>query len=132
MTTRKPSHRRKPEKTPLPPRDRLAEIRAEIQDVQHQIDTKRRQGRVIRSAEDFKSMERDIAALTSRFSALLKAEATQAALDDGEPPPGPLLLSRSGLHGQGSRTTRRHAPDHMRPVHHPGISDAGQGGFRGR
>ena len=41
MPKRKPSERRKPEKTPQPPRDRLAEIRAEIQDVQQQIETKR-------------------------------------------------------------------------------------------
>ena len=71
------------EKTSQQPRDRLAEIRAEIQDVQQQIETKRR-GRVIRTAEDFKSMERAIAALTNRLSALLMAEATQAALDDSE------------------------------------------------
>ena len=31
MPKRKPSQRRKPETTPQPPRDRLAEIRAEIQ-----------------------------------------------------------------------------------------------------
>ena len=84
MPKRKPSQRRKPEKTPQQPRDRLAEIRAEIQDVQQQIETKRRDGRVIRTAEDFKSMERAIAALTNRLSALLMAEATQAALDDSE------------------------------------------------
>ena len=54
----KPSQRRHPEKTPQQPRDRLAEIRAEIQDVQQQIETKRRDGRVIRTAEDFESMER--------------------------------------------------------------------------
>ena len=44
-------------KTPQQPRDRLAEIRAEIQDVQQQIETKRRDGHVIRTAEDFKSLE---------------------------------------------------------------------------
>src|SRR3954447_23244894 len=84
MPKRKPSQRRKPEKTPQQPRDRLAEIRAEIQTVQQQIETKRRDGRVIRTAEDLKSMERAIAALTDRLSALLVAEATQAALDDSE------------------------------------------------
>lgn len=57
MPKRKPSQRRKPETTPQPPRDRLAEIRAEIQDVQQQIETQRRHGRVIRTAEDFKSLE---------------------------------------------------------------------------
>jgi hypothetical protein len=84
MPKRKPSQRRTPEKTPQPPRDRLAEIRAEIQDVQQQIETQRRDGCVIRTAEDFKSWERTIAALTHRLSALLMAEATQAALDDSE------------------------------------------------
>src|SRR4051794_9406987 len=84
MPKRKPSQRRKPETTPQPPRNRLAEIRAEIQDVQRQIETQRREGRIIRTAEDFKSVERAIAALTDRLSALLVAEATQAALDDSE------------------------------------------------
>ena len=94
---RKPSQRRNREKTPQQPRDRLAEIRAEIHDVQQQIETQRRHGPVIRTAEDFKFMERTIAALTNRLSALLMAEATQAALDDlGEPVPGPLLGSRGG------------------------------------
>src|SRR3954466_9827302 len=83
MPKRKPSQRRRPATTSQQPRDRLAEIRAEIQDVQQQIETQRR-GRVIRTAEDFKSMERTIAALTDRLSALLMAEATQAALDDSE------------------------------------------------
>src|SRR5215210_839605 len=84
MPKRKPSQRRKPEETPQQPRDRLAEIRDEIRDVQQQIETKRRDGRVIHTAEDFKSLERAIAALTNRLSALLLAEATQAALDDSE------------------------------------------------
>src|SRR3954454_97241 len=84
MPKRKPSQRRQPEKAPQQPRDRLAEIRAQIRDVQQQIETKRREGRVIRTADDFKSMERAIAALTDRLSALLMAEATQAALDDSE------------------------------------------------
>jgi len=80
---RKPSERRTPETTPQPPRDRLAEIRAEIQDVQQQIEAQR-QGRVIRTAADFQARERAIVALTNRLSALLLAEATQAALDDAE------------------------------------------------
>src|SRR3954451_4129337 len=84
MSKRKPSERRKQATTPQQPRNRLAEIRAEIRDVQQQIETQRRDGRVIRTAEDFKSMERTIAALTNRLSALLVAEAPQAALDDSE------------------------------------------------
>ena len=39
---------------------------------------------MIRTAEDFKSWEHAIATLTNRLSALLMAEATQAALDDAE------------------------------------------------
>src|SRR3954453_7733231 len=84
MPRRKPSQSRKPATAPQQPRDRLAEIRDEIRDIQQQIETQRRHGRVIRTAEDFKSMERAIAALTNRLSALLMAEATQAALDDLE------------------------------------------------
>src|SRR4051812_45888531 len=84
MPKRKPSQRRMPEETPQRPRDRLAEIRAEIRDVQQQIEIQRRDGRVIRTADDFQSWERAIATLTNRLSALLMAEATQAALDDSE------------------------------------------------
>src|SRR4051794_39734104 len=84
MLKRKPSERRRPAKASQQPRDRLTEIRAEIEDVQREIEAKRREGRVIRTAEDFRSMERAIAALTDRLSALLMAEATQAALDDQE------------------------------------------------
>jgi soluble cytochrome b562 len=84
MRKRKPSQRRPSETTPQQPRNRLAEIRAEIRDVQQQIETKRRDGRVIRTAEDFKSLEHAIAALTTQLAALLLAEATQAALDDAE------------------------------------------------
>ena len=113
MPKRKPSQRRKPENTPEQPRNRLAEIRAEIQDVQQQIETKRRNGHVIRTAEDFKSLERAIAALTNRLSALLVAEATQAALEDSE------NQRQARSFAQGSRPTRRHAPDDVRPDHRP-------------
>jgi hypothetical protein len=84
MPKRKPSQRQRPEQAPQPPRDRLSEIRAEIQDAQQQIESKRHDGRVIRTAEDFRSLERDIASLTNRLSALLLAEASQASLDDSE------------------------------------------------
>src|SRR4051812_26521652 len=84
MPRRKPSQRQKPETTPHQPRDRPAGIRVEIQDVRQQIEAERRDGRVIRTAEDFKPLERAIAALTNRLSSLLMAEATQAALDDSE------------------------------------------------
>src|SRR4051794_9853465 len=84
MPKRKPRRRPTPEMAPQQPRDRLAEIRAEIRDVQQQIEIKRRGGRVIRTADDLKSWEGAIAALTDRLAALLVAEATQAALDDPE------------------------------------------------
>jgi hypothetical protein len=84
MPKRRPSQRRRPEETSGRPRDRLAEIRAEIRDVQQQIVTRRREGCVIRAAADFRSWERAITTLTDRLSALLMAEATQAALDDPE------------------------------------------------
>ena len=105
MPKRKPSQRRHPEKTPQQPRDRRAEIRAEIQDVQQQIETKRRDGRVIRTAEDFQSLERAIAALTNRLSALLVAEATQPPSTTRRPAPGPLLGSGAGhtIKDQGRR-----------------------------
>jgi len=83
----KPKPRRrptKPVKAPEQPRDRLAEIRAEIRDVQQQIETQRCDGGVIRTAADLEAWERAIAALTNRLSALLVAEATQVALDDPE------------------------------------------------
>ncbi len=84
LPKRKPSRRPKREKSPQRPRDRLAEIRDEIRDVQQQIEAKRRDGRVIRTAEDLKSLEQAVAALTNRLASLLVAEATQAALDDQE------------------------------------------------
>src|SRR4051794_9868372 len=84
MSKRKPSERRKRAQTSQQPQSRLEEIRAEIRDVQQQIEAQRRQGRVIRTAGDLRAMEQAIAALTNRLSALLMAEATQAALDDAE------------------------------------------------
>ena len=84
MAKRKLRRRTKPERIPQPPRDRLAEIRAEIQDVQRQIDARRRDPHVIRTAEDLKVRERTIAELTDRLAALLLAEAMQIALDDSE------------------------------------------------
>ena len=84
MPERKPRRIPKPEKGPQRSRDRLAEIRAEIRDVQQQIETKRRDGRLIRTAEDLNTLERAVAALTDRLSALLVAEAMQASLDDPE------------------------------------------------
>lgn len=84
MPKRKPRRTPKPEEALQRPCDRLAEIRSEIRDLQQQIETKRRDGHVIRTVEDLKTLERAIAALTDRLSALLVAEAMQASLDDPE------------------------------------------------
>ena len=84
MAKRKPDRRSRSHDAPQQPRDRLAEIRAEIRDVQQQIEAKRRDTRLIRSAEDLKAWERSIGELTDRLAALLLAEAMQAALDDPE------------------------------------------------
>ena len=84
MAKRKPGRRSRSTDAPQQPRDRLAEIRAEIRDVQQQIEAKRRDPRLIRSAEDLKAWERSIGELTDRLAALLLAEAMQAALDDPE------------------------------------------------
>src|SRR5512135_1953714 len=82
MSKHKPSPRRTPEKIPQQPRDRLAEIRAEIQDVQQQIETQRREGRVIRTAEDFKSLERALADSENRRQARSLAQGAGHTIKD--------------------------------------------------
>src|SRR5512135_3184436 len=84
MAKHKPGRRPKPEDAPQQPRDRLAEIRVEIQVVQQQIEAKRRGPCLIRTAKDLRAWERSIGELTDRLAALLLAEAMQAALDDPE------------------------------------------------
>jgi hypothetical protein len=84
MAKRKPDRRPTSQNAPQQPRDRLAEIRAEIRDVQQQIEAKRRDTRLIRSAEDLKAWERSLGELTNHLAALLLAEAMQAALSDPE------------------------------------------------
>src|SRR5512143_3546937 len=84
MAKRKPDRRPTSQNAPQQPRDRLAEIRAEIRDVQQQIEAKRRDTRLIRSAEDLKAWERSIGELTDRLAARLLAEAMQAALSAPE------------------------------------------------
>ena len=84
MAKHRPGRRPKSEDAPQPPRDRLDEIRAEIRDVQQQIEAKRRGPRLIRTAEDLRAWERSIGELTDRLAALLLAEAMQAALADSE------------------------------------------------
>src|SRR5439155_7747744 len=52
MAKPKPRRRPKPKEVPQPPRDRLAEIRAEIRDVPQPIETRRRVAPVIRTGQD--------------------------------------------------------------------------------
>jgi hypothetical protein len=84
MAKHLPSRRPKPANGPKPPRNRLAEIQAEIREVQQQIEHLRRDPRVIRNAEDIRSWERQITELTRRLSGLLLAEAMQRASDQPE------------------------------------------------
>jgi hypothetical protein len=84
MAKHQPGRRPKSQDAPPQPRDRLVEIRAEIRDVQQQIEAQRRGPRPIRTAEDLRAWERSIGELTDRLAALLLAEAMQAALDDSE------------------------------------------------
>src|SRR3954470_4510233 len=79
MAKHRPRRRPKPKEVPQQPRDRLAEIRAEIRDVQQQIEARRRDAPVIRTPEDLTTWERTIAELTDRLAALLLAEVMQAA-----------------------------------------------------
>src|SRR5512147_2749351 len=84
MAKHKPRRRPQPKEVPQQPRDRLAEIRAEIRDVPLQIEARRRDAPVIRTPEDLTTWERTIAELTARLAALLLAEAMQVALGDPE------------------------------------------------
>src|SRR5512143_3924783 len=84
MAKHKPRRRPKPEAVPQQPRDRPTEIRAEIRDVQLQIEARRRDAPVIRTAEDLTTWERTIAGWTARLAALLLAEVMQVALGDPE------------------------------------------------
>ena len=97
MAKHTPGRRPKPEGAPQQPRDRLAEIRVEIRIVQQQIEAKRRDPRLIRTAEDLRAWERSIGELTDRLAALLLAEAMQAALDD----PETRRRARPGAQGAG-------------------------------
>jgi hypothetical protein len=84
MAKHLPGRRPKPANGPKPPRNRLAEIQAEIREVQQQIEHLRRDPRVIRTAEDIRSWERQITELTQQLSGLLLAEAMQRASDQPE------------------------------------------------
>ena len=78
------SRRRRAQKAPQQPRDRLAEIQAEIRNVQQQIEAQRRDASVIRTPEDLRARECSIAALTNKLAGLLLAEAMQASIENPE------------------------------------------------
>ncbi len=84
MAKHPPRRRPKSEDRPKTPRNRLAEIQAEIHDVQQQIEQLRQDARVIRDAQDVRAWERQITELTDRLSGLLLAEAMQRASDQPE------------------------------------------------
>src|SRR6516225_7605710 len=64
------------------PRDRLAEIQAEIQEVQQQIAHARQGRRLVRNAAELTVLEQEITRLTDRLAKLLIAEALPRAADD--------------------------------------------------
>ena len=84
MAKHPPRRRPKSEDSPKHPRHRLAEIQAEIHDVQQQIEQLRRAARVSREAQDVRAWERQSTDLTDRLSGLLLAEARQRASDHPE------------------------------------------------
>jgi len=79
---RSPRRRRPRPAHPQPPRNRLAEIQAEIQEVQQQIDLSRCACRLIRNAAELTVLEQEITRLTDRLAKLLIAETLQKAADD--------------------------------------------------
>jgi len=82
--SRQPPRRRRRSHPALPetPRNRLAEIQAEIQEVQQQIDHSRHACRLIRNAAELTVLEQEITRLTDRLAKLLIAEMLQRAADD--------------------------------------------------
>ncbi len=66
MAKRKLGRRPTSADVPQQPRDRIAEIRVEIRDVPQEIEAKRFDARVIRTAADLKAREREIVSPTTR------------------------------------------------------------------
>ena len=80
---RQPPRRRRPRSAHSEhPRNRLAEIQAEIREVQEQIEDSRRARRSIRNAAELTVLEQEITRLTDRLAKLLIAESLQQAADD--------------------------------------------------
>src|SRR5438309_105781 len=90
MAKHKPDRRPKSEEAPQRPHDRLAEIRVEIRDVQQQIEARRRDPRLIRSAEDLR-------AIAYRFAGRARAAQRAGGLNWGETVSGRrVVLSTDG------------------------------------
>jgi hypothetical protein len=92
-----PRRRRSRPGHPQPPRNRLAEIQAEIQEVQQQIDRSRRAYRLIRNAAELTVLEQEITRLTDQLAKLLIAETLQRTADDEET----IHQARSRFEGAG-------------------------------
>src|SRR5438105_12071039 len=79
----RPSRRRRSHPAPPEtPRNRLAEIQAEIREVQQQIEHSRQACRLIRNAAELTVLEQEITRLTDRLAKLLIAETLQRTADD--------------------------------------------------
>ena len=95
---RRPLRRRRPRPAHAQPsRNRMAEIQAEIQEVQQQIDRSRRACRLIRNAAELTVLEQEITRLTDRLAKLLIAETLQRTADDDQT----NQLARSRFQGAG-------------------------------
>src|ERR1700677_1696573 len=77
-----PRRRRSRPANPEPRPDRLAEIQAEIREVQERIEDSRRARRLIRNAAELTVLEQEITRLTDRLAKLLIAETLQQTADD--------------------------------------------------
>jgi hypothetical protein len=94
-----PRRRRARPAHPQPPRNRLAEIQAEIREVQERIEDSRRARRLICNAAELTVLEQEVTRLTDRLAKLLIAEALQQAADD----PPTNQRARSRFQGAGAR-----------------------------
>jgi hypothetical protein len=93
-----PRRRRSRPAHPQLPRNRLAEIQAEIREVQERIEDSRRARRSIRNAAELTVLEQEITHLTDRLAKLLIAETLQQAADD----PQTDRQARSRFQGAGA------------------------------
>lgn len=81
---RLPRRRRSRPAHSQPPRNRLAEIQAEIREVQERIEDSRRARRMIRNAAELTVLEQETTRLTDQLAKLLIAETLQQTADDSQ------------------------------------------------